>query len=64
MLGDDSTKTLLGRLDRSVNERQLSNVVLVDHSEDGFLLSDVHLWVLNLVLVRCLQLSLNTWQNT
>ena len=60
MLGDDSTETLLGRLDRSVDERQLSDVVLVDHSEDGFLFADVHLWVLNLVLVRCLQLSLNT----
>lgn len=60
MLRDDSTKTLLGRLDRSVDERQLSDVVLVDHSEDGFLFADVHLWVLNLVLVRCLQLSLNT----
>ena len=60
MLGDHSTETLLGRLDRSVDERQLSDVVLVDHSEDGFLFADVHLWVLNLVLVRCLQLSLNT----
>ncbi len=60
MLRDDCTETLLGRLDGSVDEGKLSDVVLVNHPQNGLLLAHVNLWVLNLVLIRRLKLSLRT----
>ncbi len=58
MLGDNGAKALSSGLDRSVNKRKLCNVVLVNHAKDGLLFAHVHLWVLNILLVRRLQLSL------
>lgn len=58
VLRNNGAEALSRGLHRSVNERQLSNVVLVNHAEDGLLLAHVHLWILNLLLVGRLQLSL------
>lgn len=58
MTRNDSTETVVGGLNRTVDEGELSDVVLVDHAEDGLLFSHVHLGVLNFLLVSRLQLSL------
>ena len=55
--GDDGSETLGSSLNGSVNEGELSNVVLVDHAEDGLLLADVDLRVANLSLVGSLEFS-------
>ncbi len=58
MLGDNGAKALSSGLDRPVNERKLCNVVLVDHAQDRLFFAHVHLWVLNILLVRRFQFSL------
>ena len=60
MMGDDCSETLLCRLDWPIDEGKLSDVVLVDHAQNGLLLANVDLWVLNLLLIRRLQFSLFT----
>ena len=57
LAGDHSTEATVSGLDWSVHETQLSDVVLVNHAQHWLLLLVVHLWVLDLLLVRCLQLS-------
>ena len=56
--GNDGTEARCSSLHWSVNERQLSNVVLVNHAKNGLLLSNVRLRVLNFLGVRGLELSL------
>ena len=56
--GNDGTEARLSGLHGSVNQRQLSNVVLVNHAEDGLLLPHVHFGVLNFLCVCRLELSL------
>lgn len=55
---DDRAEASLCATDGSINERQLSNVVLVDHSQHGALLDFVNSWVPYIVLIRCDELSL------
>ena len=62
MAWDDSAKSSVSCLHWSVNEGQLSDVVLVDHAEDWLLLLNVDLGVLHLILVGGQQLSLQTFQ--
>ena len=57
MPGNNGTETLGCGLNGSVNERELRDVVLVDHAEDGFLLAHVNCWPLDVLLVRRLQLT-------
>jgi len=58
VLGDDCAETLSRRLNRSVDKGKLSNVVLVDHAQDGLFFAHMNSWVLNFLLVRRLQFSL------
>ena len=51
MLVNDGAESLFGTSDWPVDERQLSNIVLVDHVENGLLLNLVHLGV-KIVLLR------------
>ena len=62
MAWDDSAKSRVSSLHGSVNQGQLSDVVLVDHAEDWLLLLDVDLWVLHFILIGSEQLSLRTFQ--
>ena len=55
---DDSAKALGGSLNWSIDKRELSNVVLVDHSKDGLLLADVDLWISNILLIGGLEFPL------
>ena len=55
--GNDSTEALGCGLDGSVDEGQLSDVVLVYHAEDGLLLAHVNGRSLDVLLVRRLQLA-------
>ena len=55
--GNDSTEALGCGLDGSVDEGQLSDVVLVYHAEDGLLLTHVNGRSLDVLLVRRLQLA-------
>ena len=55
---DHGAEAAVCRLDGTIDEGQLSDVVLVDHAQDGLLLAHVHLRVLNFLLVRRLQLPL------
>lgn len=48
MLVDDGAEAVVRSLDGSVNERELRDIILVDHVEDGLLLNAVHLGVLDL----------------
>jgi len=57
LAGNDRTKAGVCRLHGSIDEGKLSDVVLVDHAEDGLLLLMVDLGVLDLLLVRGLQLA-------
>lgn len=50
MLVDDRAEAVLRALDRTVNQRQLGDIVLVNHAEDGLLSNLVHLGVLNVNL--------------
>ena len=61
--GDDGAEALVRGLHWSVNERKFSDVVLVDHAQHGLLLADVDLGVLNVLLVRRLQLPLHVEMN-
>ena len=54
---NDGTKALSCRLDRPIDQRKLSDVVLVDHAEHGLLLSHVDLWILDVLLVGRLELT-------
>lgn len=47
VLVDDSAEAVVGTSDGSVNERELSDIILVDHAQDGLLLDAVHLGVLD-----------------
>jgi len=58
VLRDHCAETLGSRLNRSVDEGKLSNVVLVDHAEDGLFFAHMHSRVLNFLLVGRLQFSL------
>ena len=57
MAWNDSAKSRVSSLHGPVNQRQLSNVVLVDHAEDGLLLAHMNGWPLDVLLVRRLQLA-------
>ena len=47
MAWDDSSKALVSSLHWSINERQLSDVVLVNHAKNWLFLLSVYLWVLH-----------------
>lgn len=53
---NDGAEALRSSLHRSIDEGELSDVILVDHAQNGLLLAHVHLRVLNFLLVRRLQL--------
>ena len=55
---DHSSEALGSSLHGSVNEGELGDVVLVDHAKDGLLLADVHLGLLNFLLIGRLELPL------
>ena len=57
MSGNDCAETLSCGLDGPVDERELRDVVLVDHAEDRLLLAHVNCWLLDVLLVRRLQLA-------
>lgn len=57
VLGDDCAETLSSGLNRSVDKGKLSNVVLVDHAQDGLFFAHVHSRVLNFLLVGRFQFS-------
>jgi hypothetical protein len=54
--GDYCAEAVVGGLHGSVHKGKLSDVVLVNHAENGLLLLVVHLGVLDFLLVRRLQL--------
>ena len=56
--GDNGTETFSGRVHWSVNQGQLSDVVLIDHSKDWLLLAHMDLRVLNFLLVGGLEFPL------
>ena len=56
---NDSTKARVGRLDRTIDERKFSDVVLVDHAQNRFLLAHMDLRVLNFLLVGRLKFPLH-----
>ena len=58
MSGNHSTEALGCSLHGSINERELGDVVLVDHSKNGLLLTNVHFRVLNFLLIRRLKFPL------
>ena len=55
--GDDGAEALGRGMHGSINERKLSDVVLVDHAENWLLLAHVDSGLLDLLLVRRLQLT-------
>lgn len=55
---DNRSEASISRVDGPIDQGKLSNVILVDHAEDGFLLAHVHLRVLNFLLVCRLKLPL------
>ena len=57
MSRDDSAEALSRSLNGSIDQGKLSDVVLVDHSKDGLLLAHVILRLLDVLLVRRLQLT-------
>ena len=57
---NDGAKALGGSLNWSIDKRELSNVVLVDHSKDGLLLANVDLWISNILLIGGLEFPLYT----
>jgi len=58
MSGDNGAETLGGGLDGSVDKGELRDVVLIDHAKNGLFLANVHLRVLNFLLVRRFELPL------
>ena len=48
VLVDDGAEAVVRALDGSVNERELRDIILVDHVQDGLLFDAVHLGVLDL----------------
>ncbi len=57
---NNGAKAGLGSSNRSVDEGEFSNVVLIDHSEQGFLFDFVDLGVLDLGCVDCFEFSLRS----
>ena len=55
VLVNDSAETIVGTSNRSINERELSDIILVDHAEDGLLLDAVHSRVLDFSLSSSLR---------
>lgn len=67
---DDCTKAILGSANRTtikhtiyihealLNQRQLSDIILIDHPEDGSLGDFVDLWILNINLLGGYKFSL------
>lgn len=51
VLLNNRAKASIGTLDWAVNERQLCDIVFVDHAQDGSLFDSMDLWVLKLCLV-------------
>lgn len=54
---DHGSKSLGCRLDWAIDQRELRDVVLVDHAEHGLLFAHVHLGVLDVLLIGRLQLT-------
>jgi hypothetical protein len=57
MMRDHSSETLLSATNGSVDQGKLCNVIFVDHRENGLLLVDVDLGVLQIDRVNSLQFS-------
>jgi len=51
MVGNNSTESFFSSLNWPVCQRQVPNVVLIDHAEDRFLRMHMHLRVLEVILV-------------
>lgn len=55
--GNDGAEALGCRLDWSVDQRELGDVVLVDHAQDWLLFADVHFGFLDVLLIGRFQLT-------
>lgn len=54
---DHGSKSLGCRLDWAIDQRELRDVVLVDHAKHGLFFANVHLGVLDVLLIGSLQLT-------
>lgn len=57
VLVNHSAESLLGTVNGSVLKREVSNVVLIDHAEYGFLLNEVILRVLEVLVFSTFEFS-------
>lgn len=63
VLVNHSAESLLGTVNGSVLKREVSNVVLIDHAEYGFLLNEVILRVLEVLVFSTFEFSLKQVNN-